>query len=196
MEMPSSHAGAVKELKVKWATRSRRFADPHSGQAPAKPMPLPPRRRLRPAPARGARSCRPQHRLRRRAGTVKCAARKRSPLAGRCSPLAAGPSGLPHASPSVRKFARELGVDSDPRQRYRAPRDASRTEDVQGLCEGRDCRRRFRPREPRHGLAAESALDRLPWPSMTSRSIGPTELTAPCRASRRSPVPVCIATGS
>lgn len=107
MEIPSSHGGVVKELKVKLGDKVAmgslvallESADaPAAATAPAAPLPA-----AAPAPV---------------------AAPAPSPVAAATAPAAAAPVSvavpahdptapkgqLPHASPSVRKFARELGV--------------------------------------------------------------------------------------
>jgi len=99
MEIPSSHAGVIKELKVKLGDKVKEgtlvlvleadaaAAAPASAPAAAAPAPAPaPVAENKPAPA---------------------VAPTPAPAA---APVHASGS-IPHASPSVRKFARELGVD-------------------------------------------------------------------------------------
>jgi pyruvate dehydrogenase E2 component (dihydrolipoamide acetyltransferase) len=105
MEIPSPAAGTVKELRVKVGDKVSTGSSllmleaAESTPAPvAKPAaaPAPPALALAPAPARAA----PPPAV---------------PLAGKPDPVpyepAPAPGFTPHASPSVRKFARELGVD-------------------------------------------------------------------------------------
>lgn len=103
MEIPSSHAGVVKELKVKIGDKVAEGSvvlvlETAGAEAAAAPAPTP-------APAA--------------APAAPAAAPVAAPAAVSASVVAAAvpahvptaPSGkLPHASPSVRKFARELGV--------------------------------------------------------------------------------------
>ena len=108
MEIPSSHAGVIKELKIKLgdkvskgtlvATLSGTTAAPTSGQpAPAASVSALP---AAPPEAKAAEAPTRSH-----AFATEMGARP-EPL-----DLGTAPSAKPHASPSVRKFARELGVD-------------------------------------------------------------------------------------
>ena len=100
MEIPSSHAGVLKELKVKVGDTVN-IGDLLAileGSVAASPSPQPSPQGgegAKPAPAAAAA---PQ------------AASVSAPAALAHNPIATAPVGLPHASPSVRKFARELGV--------------------------------------------------------------------------------------
>ncbi len=116
MEIPSSHAGIVKELRVKLGDNvaegsllcivevSGGVAEPASAPAPATPAPTP----VVAAPVAVAPA----------AAAVVVPAPAPAPTAAPAAPAAAvaphnptaSSMGLPHASPSVRKFARELGV--------------------------------------------------------------------------------------
>ena len=98
MEIPSSHAGVVKELKVKIGDKVAEgsvvlvlaTAGAEAAAAPAAPAATPTPAPVAPAPAVAS-----------------------APVASAAVPahVPTAPSGkLPHASPSVRKFARELGV--------------------------------------------------------------------------------------
>ena len=98
MEIPSSHAGVLKELKVKVGDTVN-IGDLLAileGAVAASPSPQP-----SPQGGEGAKpaAAAPQ------AASVSVVA---APAPH--NPTAAAPVGLPHASPSVRKFARELGV--------------------------------------------------------------------------------------
>ncbi|MFY7984126.1 MAG: biotin/lipoyl-containing protein, partial [Burkholderiaceae bacterium] len=119
MEIPSSHAGVVKELKVQLGDKVREgslvlvleargeaaaapapvaSAAPSAAAPAAVPAPLAaPAAAPSPAPAPAS------------AVASTSAAAIDSPPAPH-NPTAAPATGLPHASPSVRKFARELGV--------------------------------------------------------------------------------------
>ena len=144
-----------------------------------------------PAAAAAAR-CRPAPRRERRgAGTGGSAA-----PAARPAPAAAledanlKPGQLPHASPSVRKFARELGVNLS-KVKGSGPRTASRPT----TCAPSSSRRwPLRPPSP----AVRPTAPR--WASCRGpRSTSPSSARSKpsrCRASRRSPARTCIATGS
>ena len=103
MEIPSSHAGVLKELKVKVGDTVNigdLLAVLESAVAGASPSPQPSPQGgegAKPAPAAAAVAA-PQ------------AAIASAPAAPAHNPTATAAVGLPHASPSVRKFARELGV--------------------------------------------------------------------------------------
>ena len=106
MEIPSSHAGVLKELKVKVGDTVNigdLLAILEGTSAAVAPAPAPVAA-ASPAPT---------------AAPAKIAAPLEAPAAAKLSAPAAAPAhnpatvpatGLPHASPSVRKFARELGV--------------------------------------------------------------------------------------
>jgi pyruvate dehydrogenase E2 component (dihydrolipoamide acetyltransferase) len=103
MEIPSSHAGVLKELKVKVGDTVNigDLLAVLEGVAGA----------AAPAPAASAPTAAPAT----AAPTAAAAAAAAAPAAATVSAPAHNPSGspalgLPHASPSVRKFARELGV--------------------------------------------------------------------------------------
>ena len=98
MEIPSSHAGVVKELKIKLGDRVSEGSVVLMLEAvravPAASAPAVETPKTAPAPAAPAPSAAP-------APAVPALP---------ASPTNPNPAKLPHASPSVRKFARELGV--------------------------------------------------------------------------------------
>ena len=102
MEIPSPAAGVVKELKIKPGDKVSQgapilvleAADQRAEPRAAEPRPTPKQDAPKSTPAAAA------------AGTRPAAAPQPVPAAPREEPGA-----KPHASPSVRKFARELGVD-------------------------------------------------------------------------------------
>jgi pyruvate dehydrogenase E2 component (dihydrolipoamide acetyltransferase) len=117
MEIPSSHAGVVKELKVALGDKVKEgslvlLLEAAEGAVPvaAPAQPATPATAAAPAPAAVAAAA---------VATPAAVAAVAAPApASAAAPLAAEPAhnptastvGLPHASPSVRKFARELGV--------------------------------------------------------------------------------------
>ena len=140
MEIPSSHAGVVKELKVKvgdkvskGSARSRSLRGSRRRGGAGAPLP-----RAAAPPSAGAGAARRAARrqpARRRAPSGTC----RRPRCRRTSRRA--PTGaLPHASPSIRKLARELGVRST-RSRAAGPRAASRRKTCRRFVKARDGRR-------------------------------------------------------
>ncbi|MBM3388584.1 MAG: dihydrolipoyllysine-residue acetyltransferase [Betaproteobacteria bacterium] len=115
MEIPSSHAGVVKELKVQLGDKVREGslvmvleAQGEATAAAAGPAPVAPAAASA-APAAASPSAAVTAAA---APTAIPAVQALPPVAAQAAhaPLAASTQGLPHASPSVRKFARELGV--------------------------------------------------------------------------------------
>ncbi|ARP81406.1 dihydrolipoyllysine-residue acetyltransferase [Bordetella genomosp. 8] len=108
MEIPSSQGGVVKEIRVKVGDKVSKGTPVvvvEGGEAPAAQAAAPAQ-----APAAApAQASAP--------AAAPSGAASSAPAAGRAAPAAALPEAelkpgqLPHASPSVRKFARELGVD-------------------------------------------------------------------------------------
>ena len=179
MEIPSSHAGVVKELRVKLgdkvsegsvvlmldaaegAAEGAAAAPAAAAAAPAAavasaPAPAPtPAAVAAPVPAAGP------------------AAPSAAPAPA--SADAAAPSGaLPHASPSVRKFARELGVDLT-RVTGTGPKQRILQEDVQAYVKGAVA---SFVAPAASGAAAPAGggagLNLLPWPSLDFSKFGPT----------------------
>ncbi|MGI4938496.1 MAG: dihydrolipoyllysine-residue acetyltransferase, partial [Janthinobacterium lividum] len=103
------------------------------------------------------------------------AAAAASPVAtSAASPTMGGNDGVkPHASPSVRKFARELGVDLA-KLSGSGPKGRITQEDVQGfvkaLVEASNA-----PAKPA-GKGGGAGMDLLPWPSLDFAKFGTTEL--------------------
>ena len=167
MEIPSSSAGVLKELRVKLgdkinigdviaviegtasmtaaASVPARVAVASAAGAPA-PAPL-----AAPAPAVMALSVRAHQ------------------------PSAPG-AGLPHASPSVRKFARELGVPLD-EVRGSGPKGRITTEDIQkfthSVMAGATQTKAQAAKAPTGGSGV--GLDLLPWPKVDFAKFGPIE---------------------
>jgi pyruvate dehydrogenase E2 component (dihydrolipoamide acetyltransferase) len=160
MEIPSSASGVVKELKVKIGDKVAEgslillleAADgavaasaPVSAPAPVAAAPAPVAAPAAPSPAVSA------------------------PAPAAASATAA--NGKPHASPSVRKFARELGVDLT-RVTGSGPKGRILIEDVQGFVKG------VMAGGPGASAAAGggAALGLLPWPSLDFTKFGETSL--------------------
>ena len=184
MEIPSSHAGVVKEIKVKLGDKvaegsllltveaAAAEAAPVASPAPAAPVPVEapkaePVKAPEPAPVAAAIPV-----------PVPVVAAPAAPVA---SAAAAAPAttanAKAHASPSIRKFARELGVDlgivagSGPKGRITQ-------EDVQNYVKG------IIAAGPVSAPAAAATsasrggagLDLLPWPSLDFSKFGTTTL--------------------
>ena len=175
MEIPSSAGGVVKELKVKLGDKlnigdliavleGTAMTSP-SGQAGSPPPPP------QPSPAREE-------------GTSPAAAATASATPERTIPTAALPphepgtstGTLPHASPSVRKFARELGV---PLQEVKGsgPKSRITQEDVQNFTRsvmtGESQTKAAAAKAPAGGGGA--GLNLLPWPKVDFTKFGPVE---------------------
>ena len=107
MEIPSPVAGVVKELRVKTGDKVSQGSPilvleetESASPASAKPTPRPPDApKAKPAPVLAAVSA---------PAPVATAVGRIDPVSNTSAP---GPGATPHASPSARKFARELGVD-------------------------------------------------------------------------------------
>ncbi len=160
MEIPSSHAGVIKELKIKLGDKVSKGTllaiVTTTGQQPAPAS-------QQPAPAvAGAPAAPPV------TAAVEPKSAEAPPtrshafateMGARPEPLDLGPApgAKPHASPSVRKFARELGVDLTA-VRGSAPKGRITEDDVRshvkgvmagGAQAGSGCRRAQRPALPR-----------------------------------------------
>ena len=126
LDVPSSAAGVVKDLRVKLGDRVSQgavvlileAAEAGVGTTPAATLPLPP-----PAPAPGPASLAPR---------PAPAAPPPQPIAAAARATAPEARELPHASPSVRRFARELGVELA-RVKGQGPKGRILHEDVQAF---------------------------------------------------------------
>jgi pyruvate dehydrogenase E2 component (dihydrolipoamide acetyltransferase) len=178
MEIPSSAAGVLKELKVKIGDTVNigdlvavleGTAAPASSpaQAPAPTSTV----RAEPveAPANPSTSS-----GRTEAGSARTEAA--SPAPAPHHPGAA-PVGLPHASPSVRKFARELGVPLA-EVKGTGPKGRITQEDVQSFTKavmaGTASTQAQAAKAPAGG-GGGAGLDLLPWPKVDFTKFGPVE---------------------
>jgi pyruvate dehydrogenase E2 component (dihydrolipoamide acetyltransferase) len=130
MEIPASQGGVIKEVKVKIGDKvsqgSMVALIESAGAAPAPaataPAPAPPTPAAQAAPQAGA-------------PTVPGAARTVPTAALPPHEPTAAPTNLPHASPSVRRFARELGVPLS-EVKGSGPNGRITHDDVQGFVKG------------------------------------------------------------
>ncbi len=171
MEIPSSHSGVVKEIKVKLGDQVNEGSllllleaeeasdtpaattteaptptptpEPHQALAPATPSPTPQPPAPSPVPA----------------ATIP-------------EPAPAAPGARPHASPSVRKFARELGVDLTHVQGT-GSKGRITHEDVQLYVKEVMTGAATQPAQTAQGAAG---LSLLPWPELNFAQYGPTEI--------------------
>jgi pyruvate dehydrogenase E2 component (dihydrolipoamide acetyltransferase) len=171
MEIPSSHAGVVKELKVKIGDKvaegSLLLLLETEGAAAAAPAAEPATVAAASAPAAAVASTPAP------APTLTLVESKPTPTAA-LEPRE-GNGAKPHASPSVRKFSRELGVDLV-RLQGTGPKGRILHEDVQSYVKA------VMSGQADTGTAVPAAkgtgvgLDLLPWPSLDFSKFGPTEL--------------------
>jgi pyruvate dehydrogenase E2 component (dihydrolipoamide acetyltransferase) len=166
MEIPSSHAGVVKEIKVRLDDKIRQgsvvltleVAHDQTALVPA------PAASAAPAAAAACVSVVPAH-----------AAAQLLPAH---EPTAAPPGSLPHASPSVRKFARELGVPLAELQGS-GPKGRITLDDVQGFTKAvmaGDSRTQAQlAKASSAGGGTGVGLDLLPWPRVDFSKFGPVE---------------------
>ncbi len=162
MEIPSSHAGVVKELKVKLGDKVAEgslilLLEPsEAGAAATAPA-------AAPAPTSAA------------APTVAPAAQAAPAPAVATVPAvsaaATSEGQRAHASPSVRKFARELGVDLS-RVNGTGPKGRILLEDVQGFVKGVMSGSAAAPVSGGGG----TGMSLLPWPSLDFSKFGQTSL--------------------
>ncbi len=162
MEIPSSHAGVVKELKVKLGDKVAEgslilLLEPsEAGAAATAPA-------AAPAPTSAA------------APTVAPAAQAAPAPAVATVPAvsaaATSEGQRAHASPSVRKFARELGVDLS-RVNGSGPKGRILLEDVQGFVKGVMSGSAAAPVAGGGG----TGMSLLPWPSLDFSKFGQTSL--------------------
>ena len=161
MEIPSSHDGVVKEIKVKVGDKVKEgslvlvveasggAAAPASAPAAAAPVAAVPTPAAAAAPA---------------------------PATQASAPAAPGVSGkLAHASPSVRKFARELGVDVG-RVPGTGPKGRITQQDVQNFVKGVMAGTTAAPNAPTAAAGGGAGMNLLPWPSLDFSKFGETEL--------------------
>ncbi|MFZ6747512.1 dihydrolipoyllysine-residue acetyltransferase [Undibacterium sp. Ren11W] len=175
MEIPSSHAGVVKEIKVKVGDKiaegSLLLIVESAGDAavPASAAPV------AAAVAATATAATP----------VAAADAAPAPAASAAAPAAIAsvtPAGNAHASPSIRKFARELGVDLT-RVSGSGQKGRITEEDVQNFVKGIMSSSTAAPALAASAGGAGSAtngsglgINLLPWPSLDFSKFGATEL--------------------
>ncbi|RLJ40001.1 dihydrolipoyllysine-residue acetyltransferase [Acidovorax sp. 106] len=174
MEIPSPAAGVLKELKVKIGDTVNIgdlmaiLEGVASTAAPAAAAPAP-------APA-AAPVAAPT------AAPAIAAAAPAAAVATVAAPAAhqpgAGTLGLPHASPSVRKFARELGVPLD-EVKGSGPKGRITQDDIQSFTKqvmsGAAQTKAQAAKAPAASGGSGVGLDLLPWPKVDFAKFGPVE---------------------
>ena len=183
MEIPSSHAGVVKELKVKLGDKvgegSLVLLLEAQGAAAAAPAAVPAAAPAT-APAAASAPAAPvvAHAAAAAAAPVAVSSAPATASQPAHNPSATPAKGLPHASPSVRKFARELGVPlaevkgSGAKGRITQADVQAFTKSVmagalQTLAQA--------AKAPGGGGASGEALGLIPWPKVDFAKFGPIE---------------------
>ena len=173
MEIPSPEAGVVKELKVKIGDKvsegSLLLKMEPGGAVKEMPEEI-----AKPSPKETSTSA------------AAPAAPAVSTVVTRVEPVPAEPKdavqSLPHASPSIRKFARELGVDLA-RVQGSGPKGRIVREDVQSFVKGVLA---GKPSPAAAPAGKGGGLDVLPWPEVDFGKFGPVELKARSRIKKLS----------
>ncbi len=168
MEIPASQGGVVKEVKVKVGDKVAKgsvvVVVEGGAQAAA-------------APAAKSEAAAPAAKSEAKAEAKPEAAASSAPAA-RPAPAAAledanlKPGQLPHASPSVRKFARELGVNLS-KVKGSGPKERITADDVRGFV--KQALSAAPAAAAAGGSADGAALGLLPWPKVDFTKFGPIE---------------------
>jgi pyruvate dehydrogenase E2 component (dihydrolipoamide acetyltransferase) len=168
MEIPSSHAGVVKTVLVKVGDKVNMGSplvvlEGAGGAATAAPAPSP----VRPEPVEGPAA----------QGASTSSARTDAAVVPAHDPTASAGT-LPHASPSIRKFARELGVPLA-EIKGSGPKGRITQTDVQGFVKGvmsGEAQTAAQKAKAPTGAAAGGAFPGLlPWPQVDFAKFGPVE---------------------
>jgi pyruvate dehydrogenase E2 component (dihydrolipoamide acetyltransferase) len=166
MEIPSSAAGVVKEVKVKLGDKLNRgdviaIVEGVGAAAASAPAPAPQAQATAAAPA---------------PAPAPATAERSSPTAALPPHEPTTPAGnLPHASPSVRKFARELGVPLE-EVKGTGPKGRITQEDVQSFTKSVMAgEATTKVAAAKGGASGGAALGLLPWPQVDFAKFGPVE---------------------
>ncbi len=169
MEIPSSHAGVVKEVKVKLGDKVSQGSVvaivEAVGAAAASVASAP---AAAPAPAAAVA-----------AATPPTAASRTAPTAALPAHEPTAPKGtLPHASPTIRRLARELGVPLE-EVKGSGPKGRITQEDVQGFVKGVMSgavqTQAQKAKAPAAAAAGGAFPGLLPWPQVDFAKFGPVE---------------------
>ena len=172
MEIPSSHAGVVKEMQVKLGDKVKQgsvvlkleTADAAAPVTSASPAPVAASAPVVAAPAPFAAN------VAAVASTVAVAV-----AAPAHQPTATLSGDLPHASPSVRKFARELGVPLN-EVKGSGPKGRISQEDVQAFSRAVMTGETRTQAQAAKAPAGDGAgLGLIPWPKVDFAKFGPIE---------------------
>ena len=163
MEIPASQGGVVKEVKVKVGDKVAKgsIVVVVEGSAPAAAA----------APAAKAEAAAAPAQAKTEAAPAAAPASRPAPAAA-LEDANLKPGQLPHASPSVRKFARELGVNLS-RVKGSGPKERITTEDVRAFV--KQALSTSAAPAAAGGSADGAALGLLPWPKVDFTKFGPVE---------------------
>ena len=178
MEIPSSHAGVVKELKVKLGDKISEgslvlmLEAAGDAAAPAAAAPAPAPAAAAPAPAPAAEPA--------PAPTASAPAERTLPTAALPAHEPTAPTGnLPHASPTIRKLARELGVPLA-EVKGTGPKGRITHDDVHGFVKGVMAGEvQTKAQSAKGGASASGGGGNFPglpaWPQVDFAKFGPIE---------------------
>jgi pyruvate dehydrogenase E2 component (dihydrolipoamide acetyltransferase) len=171
MEIPSSHAGVVKEVKVKVGDKVSKgslvaVVEAAAGAASAAPAAA--------APAQAAPAAQPAV-----ASSAAPAPERQVPTAALPPHEPAAPKGnLPHASPTIRKLARELGVPLE-EVKGSGPKGRITQDDVnafvKGVMAGSTQTKAQAAKAPAGAAGGGAFPGLLPWPQVDFTKFGPVE---------------------
>ena len=169
MDVPSSTAGVVKEIKVKVGDTVSEgsvivIVEAEGAAAAAAPAAAAPQKKIEP-PVDSPRPAAPQ------SVPAHPSALAQAPLIPAGEGGARRPS---HASPSVRKFARELGVDVAQVQGT-GPKGRITQDDVTAFVKGVMTGQRALAAAPAAASAGGGELNLLPWPKVDFTKFGPID---------------------
>ena len=166
MEIPASQGGVVKEVKVKVGDKVAKgsVVVVVEGAAPAAAAPAA-KAEAAPAPAAKAEAAPAP------APAPAAPAQRPAPTAA-LEDAGLKPGQLPHASPSVRKFARELGVNLS-KVKGTGPKERITADDVRGFV--KQALAAGPAAASAGGSADGAALGLLPWPKIDFTKFGPIE---------------------
>ncbi len=177
MEIPSSHAGLLKELKVKVGDKINIgdllaiLEGTATAAAPVAAAATVPSVRAEPF---GSAQDRPVE----APASPSTSSGRTEVSAPAHNPTAAPTGALPHASPSVRKFARELGVPLA-EIKGSGPKGRITESDVQGFTKavmsGAVMTQAIAAKAPAAGGGDGAALGLIPWPKVDFTKFGPIE---------------------
>ncbi|HEX5310778.1 dihydrolipoyllysine-residue acetyltransferase [Aquabacterium sp.] len=180
MEVPSSHAGVLTELRLKLGDKVSQgtvIGVLETAADAATPAPVAAAQPAPTAQAAPAVAAAPSV----SASVAVAAEAVVSPLPSRVAPTAslgpaesAAPGAVPHASPSVRKFARELGVSLS-KVAGSGPKGRITHEDVQAYVKAALSRPDVAVASGASAGGTGAGFDLLPWPQVDFAKFGPIE---------------------